>query len=110
MKSPEAEAIRARADEMTREADEMTRETVRLTETARRLRTWAERADDGLTPIDGNVAEAYTIATLAGIRPTMFVSRLFGLGRAAAAKRVQRLRERGYLPLTTRGKSRGGLM
>jgi hypothetical protein len=53
------------------------------------------------------VAEVYRQAwEVTGLPPTRAVATHFGISQSAAAKRVSRARQAGYLPLTTRGKPR----
>ena len=69
----------------------------------RRLRSAAARprATDGRY---AEVAEVYRQAWQDGRPPTRAVAEHFVISPSAAAKRVSRARQAGYLPLTTRGK------
>jgi hypothetical protein len=50
------------------------------------------------------VAEVYQRAWQEGRPPTQAVAEHFTISQSAAAKRVSRARQAGYLPLTTRGR------
>jgi hypothetical protein len=68
----------------------------------RRLRSAGTRRYAALA----EVAEVYRHAWETGRAPTRAVAEHFTISQSAAAKRVSRAREAGYLPLTTQGKPR----
>jgi hypothetical protein len=72
-------------------------------ESLRRLRSAGTRRHAEVA----EVAEVYRQAwEVNGLPPTRAVAAHFGISQSAAAKRVSRARQAGYLPLTTRGKPR----
>lgn len=65
-----------------------------------------------LTPTEAleEVARVYREAWTAGhSKPTYAVKEAFNLSYSAAAKRVARARDEGFLPKTTRGRAKGGM-
>lgn len=60
-------------------------------------------ADEALEEVARVYLEAWQVG-----EPTLAVAEAFSLSRSAAAKRVARARERGFLPKTTRGRAAGG--
>ena len=73
-------------------------------ESLRRLRSAAARPRGAAEGRYAEVAEVYEKAWEDGQPPTRAVAAHFTISQSAAAKRVSRARQAGYLPLTTRGK------
>lgn len=63
-----------------------------------------QRKPSGTDP-NWDVALGYVIARAVGDNPTAAVAEDFGISRSAAAQRVRRARQLGYLPKTTRGRT-----
>lgn len=63
-----------------------------------------QRKPPGVDP-NWDVALAYVIAKAVGDNPTQAVAHDLGISQPAAAQRVRRARQLGYLPKTTRGRT-----